>query len=66
MAVPSKAKVCGRSIARVAGSNPAAPMDFFLLCVVKVAASRRADHSFRRFLQGVCVFVCLIVCDLEA
>ena len=45
MVVPSKAKVCGRSIAGVAGSNPAERMDVRLLCVLKVAASPRTDHS---------------------
>jgi len=62
MAVPSKAKLCGRSIAGVAGSNPAERMDVRLLCVLKVATSRRADHSLRRFLQGVCVCVCVFLC----
>ena len=72
MALSSKAKFCGRSIVGVAGSNPAERMDVRLLCVLNVAASRRADHSFRKFLHFVCVcvcvcvFVCHFVCDLEA
>jgi hypothetical protein len=54
MAVPSKAKVCGRSTAGVAGSNPAERMGFLLLCVVKIAASRLVQN-----IPTGCVCVCV-------
>ena len=53
MAARSKASDCSRSVAVIAGSNPARDMD--VVCfVVKVPA--RADHSSRGVLQSV---VCL-------
>jgi hypothetical protein len=45
VAVRSKAEVCGLSIAKIAGSNPAEGMDvdiFCSLCVVYVVVSARA------------------------
>ena len=35
MAERSKAMVCGRSLAGVAGSNPAGGMDVCVMCIVK-------------------------------
>jgi hypothetical protein len=57
MAVPSKAKVCGRSIAGVAGSNPAERMGFRLFCVVKIAVFRLVQN-----IPTGCVCVCLSYC----
>jgi hypothetical protein len=51
----SKACVCGCSIARIAGSNPAERTDIgllCLLCVVQVMAPATRS-SFRGVLQGV-------------
>jgi hypothetical protein len=39
VAVQSKACVCRRLIAGIAGSNPANSMEFSMLCIVRVAAS---------------------------
>ena len=61
MAVRSKAWVCGRSIAGIAGSNPAGGIDVCLLrvlCVVRYRFPRRADHLSGRVLLSV---VCLSV-----
>ena len=45
VAVQSKAYVCGRLIAEIAGSNPAEGMHVFVVCFLGV-------------LPGVCVCVC--------
>ena len=42
--------VCGRSLVRIGGSNPAEGMDncvLWVLCVVRWRSLRRADHSWR-------------------
>ena len=65
VAVWFEAQVSGRSITGIVSSNSAEGMNvrlLCLLCVVQVAASAKADHSFRGVIPGVCV--CLIVCDL--
>ena len=60
-AAQSKAGVCGRLPAWIVGSNPAEDLDVRLWC--RHQTLRRADHSFRGVLQGLCVCVC--VSDLE-
>jgi hypothetical protein len=48
--------VCGRSLAGIAGSNPAGSMDVYLLwvlCVVRYRCLRQADQSFRGVLPSV-------------
>jgi len=63
LAVLSKAYVCGRSIATIAGSNPAVGVDVRLscsLCVVKVAASVTDRLLVQRSPIGrVCVSNCV-------
>ena len=64
MAARSKAWVCGRSLAGIAGSNPAGGMDMSLVSVVCCQRSlRQADHSSRGVLPSV---ACLTECDREA
>ena len=61
MAARSKASVCGRSHAGIAGSNLDDGTDICLLwvlCVVRYRSLRRADHSSRGVLPSV---VCLNV-----
>jgi hypothetical protein len=61
VAARSKAWVCGRSLAGIAGSNRAGGMDvclLWVLCVVRYWSPRRADHSSRGVLPSV---VCLTV-----
>jgi len=56
MAERSKARVCGRSLAGIAASNPAGGMDvslLSLLCTVRQRSLRRADHSSRVVLPNV-------------
>ena len=36
----SKARVCGRSLAGIAGSNPAGGMDVCIVCIVKLSRYR--------------------------
>ena len=58
-ATRSKAWVCGRSLAGIAGSNPAGGREvcvLWMLCVVRWRLLRQADHSSRRVLSSV---VCL-------
>jgi len=60
VAVLSKAWVCGRSSAGIAGSNPAGGMDISSLVNVvlcRQTSLRRADHSSRGDLPSVCVCV---------
>ena len=60
VAARSKARVCGRSLAGIAGSNPAEGIDICLLwvlCVVRYRSLRLADHSSRGVLPSV---VCLM------
>jgi len=61
VAVQPMAWVFGRSLAAIAGSNPAGDMEvclFWMLCVVKWWFLHRADHSSREVLPSV---VCLSV-----
>jgi hypothetical protein len=61
VATQSKAWVCGRSLAGIAGPNPAGGMDaclLYVLCVVSRGLSVGADHSSREVLPTV---VCLSV-----
>ena len=61
VAMRSKAWVSRRSLAGIAGSNPAGGMDLcllWILCVVRYRYLRRADHSSRGVLPSV---VCLSV-----
>jgi hypothetical protein len=63
VAARSKAWVCGRSLAGIAGSNLAGSMDVFLLlvlCVVRYRSLRRADHSSRGVLPSL-VFLSVIM-----
>ena len=41
----SKAKVCGRSLAGVAGLNPAGDMDVCVLCVVRTKGKARTIRT---------------------
>jgi hypothetical protein len=50
----TKASVCGRAIAEIAGSSPVEVVDVRLLCLFCVVSLRRADHSFRGFPLDVC------------
>jgi hypothetical protein len=64
MATPSKACVCGRSLAGIGFSDSCQAMDVSLLCVSCVVRYRslgRVDHSSRGVLLNV---VCQ--CDCEA
>jgi len=63
MAALSKAYVCGRSIATIAGSNPAEGVSVLscLLCVVKVAATATRWVLVQRSPIGR---VRLTACDL--
>ena len=62
----SKARVCGRSLAGIAGSNPAGGMDVCVLCECCVCSGRGLcdgpDPSSRGVLPSV---MCHCVCDLE-
>ena len=60
VAARSKAWVCGRSLAGIAGSNFTQDMDVWLLWLLCVCQSflRRADHSYRGFIP---LLVCLHV-----
>ena len=65
MAIPvsarSKAWVCGRSLAAIAGSNPAGNMDVWVLgvfCIIRYRSLRWGDRSSRGILSSV---VCLSV-----
>ena len=59
MAVRSEVWVCGRSLAGIAGSNPAVGMVVSLSCGCCVLSEemslRRADHSSRGVLPSVMV-----------
>jgi len=60
----SKANVCGRSLAGIAGSNPAEGMDFCFLWILRVAryrTLRQGDPSSR----GVVWIVCVCVSECE-
>jgi len=62
----SKARVCGRLLAGIAGSNPAVCMDIsllWMLCVVRCRSLNRTDHLSRGVLPSV---VCLHECDRES
>jgi hypothetical protein len=63
VAARSKARFYGRSLAGIAGSNPAWCMNvclLWVLCVVRQRSLRRADHSSRGVLPSV---VCLSVIE---
>ena len=51
----SKAQVCGRSLAGIAGSNPAVGMDVCYECCVflRLRSLRQADYSSRGVLPTV-------------
>jgi hypothetical protein len=58
MVTQPEAWVCGRSLAGIAGLNPAGGMDVCLLCVlcyVRYRSLRRADPSSKEVLPNVCV-----------
>jgi hypothetical protein len=58
MVARSKAWVCGRSLAGIAGSNPTGGMDVCLLWalyIVRYRSPRRADHSSRDCGVSECV-----------
>jgi hypothetical protein len=60
-AAQSKAMVCSRSLAGIAGSNHAAGMDvclLWVLCIVRQRSFRRADHASRGVLPSA---MCLSV-----
>ena len=67
--------MCGRSIARIEGSNLADGIGVLLVLVVCCVGSdfceelmARSEESYRECVcvcARVCVCVCLIVCDLE-
>jgi hypothetical protein len=62
---PSKACICGFSIAGIAGSNPARHMDISFLSVLGVFRQkclRRSDHSSRAVPPSV---MCQNECDPE-
>jgi hypothetical protein len=64
VAALSKAWVCGRSLAGIAGSNSArAGLSVsFECCAFSVRGLRRAGHSSRGVLSCVCACVCVIDC----
>jgi len=56
VAARSKSWVCGRSLTRIAGSNPTGDIEVFLLlvlCVVRWRSPRRAYHLSREALPRV-------------
>ena len=57
VAALSKVWICGRSLAGIAGSNPAGAW-MSICCVLSCQSLRRDEHSFRGILPSV---VCLIV-----
>jgi hypothetical protein len=60
MAARSQAWVCGRSLVEIVCSYPAESMNvslFWVLCVVKQRALRRADHTSRGVYRVGCVWV---------
>jgi hypothetical protein len=62
----SKAYVCDRSLAGIAGSNPAGRKDVCLLWVFKLSESRRRPTSCQGVLQivvCVCVLLSVIRCN---
>ena len=61
MAVRSKARICGRSIGRIAGSNPFEGSDVCLLCLL-CAVEVKASAASRSLVQGnLTEWVCIIV-----
>jgi len=66
VAAPSKAWVCGRSLAGIVGSNPAGGLDVCLLCVVSrglcVELITRPEESYRVW----CVQLSVIFSNLLA
>jgi hypothetical protein len=66
VAAPSKAWICGRSLAGIAGSNPArgngcVSCECCMLC--RYRPLRRADHSSRGVLPSMFVSVSVIRCN---
>ena len=45
MAERSKARVCGRSLAVIAGSNPAEGMDVSVVCSRQICVTRTEDYK---------------------
>jgi len=65
VAARSKAWVCGRSLAGIAGSNPAGGIDVLSVVSVvccQVEVSVWADHSSRGGLPSVCMSLSVIRC----
>jgi len=59
-------RVCGRSIAKFAGSNPAQGMNVSSsVSVVCCAGSGSCDEKFNRSEESYWVYACLIKCDSE-
>ena len=61
VAAQSKASVCGRSLAGIAGSNPARGIDVCILrvlCAIRWRSLQRANPSFRGVIQSVSVTEC--------
>jgi hypothetical protein len=63
VAARSKAR-CGRSIAVIAGSNPAEGMDVHPLFVVYNVGSDLCDELITRSEKSYQVCVCVSLCDL--
>jgi hypothetical protein len=68
VASPSKAKVCGRLVAGVAGSNPAEGMDVYLLClyiVMSCAGRGLCDGLITRPEESYRVSNCMLFRNLK-
>jgi hypothetical protein len=68
--VRSKAYVCGRFVAGIAGSDPAEGMDVRLLCLLLCCVGsgpcdEPITHSEGSYCVCVCVFNCVRVTDLN-
>jgi len=61
----SKARVCGPSLAGVAGSNPAGGMDVYLLWVLCVRSLGQPIPRPEKSYRLVCVCVCVCVCESQ-
>jgi len=68
VAAPSKASVCGRSLAGIAGSNPAGGGEHGYLSLVSVVCCQLEVFVTGRFLiqrsptKCVCVCACVFMC----
>jgi len=66
VAAQSKAWVCGRPVAGIAGPNPAGCMDFFFLRVLLVLSSRYfCDEPITRPEESYRMLCLIIECDPE-